>query len=65
LQESDRSGFSRLVKSLLLSAALEVHHLERDSHRISIDGRPLYYYALIGKKGFDVPANIMADIVND
>lgn len=65
LQESDNSGFSRLVKALLLNDALEVHHLERYRHRISIDGRPLYYYALVGKKEFDIPETIMADIVND
>lgn len=50
LQESDVSDFSRLVKKLLLTDTLEVHHLERYRHRISIDGSPLYYYVLIGKK---------------
>ena len=60
LLESDTSGFSQLIKSLLLSDALEVHHLERYRHRISIDGRPLFYYALVGKKEFDIPAAMMA-----
>ncbi|MFZ5566954.1 MAG: class I SAM-dependent DNA methyltransferase [Pseudomonadota bacterium] len=62
LLESDTSGFSRLVKSLLLSDALEVHHLERYRHRISIDGRPLFYYALVGRKEFNIPAEIMATL---
>jgi SAM-dependent methyltransferase len=62
LLDSDKSGFSRLVKSLLLSDALEIHHLERYRHRISIDGRPLFYYALVGKKEFDIPDLIMAKI---
>lgn len=62
LLESDTSGFSRLIKSLLLSDALEVHHLERYRHRNSIDGRPLFYYALVGRKQFDIPDNIMATI---
>jgi hypothetical protein len=48
--KSEKSGFSRLIKFLLMSDALEVHHLERYRHRISIDGRPLFYYAIIGKK---------------
>lgn len=65
LQESDKSGFSTLVKSLMLSDALEVHHLERYRHRISIDGRPLYYYTLVGRKEFDIPPDIMANISND
>lgn len=57
LQESDRSGFSRLVKSLLLTDTLEVHHLERYRHRLSVDGHPLYYYVLAGKKQADIPAS--------
>ncbi|MCF8178698.1 MAG: class I SAM-dependent methyltransferase [Sulfuritalea sp.] len=65
LLESDTSGFSRLIKSLLLSDALEIHHLERYRHRISIDGQPLFYYALVGKKLFDIPESIMADLDAD
>lgn len=59
LLESDTSGFSRLIKSLLVSDVLEVHHLERYRHRISIDGRQLFYYALVGKKEFDIPDHIL------
>lgn len=62
LLESDTSGFSTLVKSLLVSDALEVHHLERYRHRISIDGRPLFYYALVGRKERDIDADTMARI---
>jgi predicted TPR repeat methyltransferase len=62
LLESDNSGFSRLIKALLLNDALEVHHLERYRHRISIDGRPLFYYALVGKKKFDIPERIMQSL---
>lgn len=62
LHESDTSGLSRLVKSLMLSDALEIHHLERYRHRISIDGRPLFYYALIARKAFDIPPTIMANL---
>lgn len=60
MQESDNSGFSRLVKSLLLTDTLEVHHLERYRHRISIDGRPLFYYALVGKKEMDISGGILS-----
>lgn len=65
LQESDQSGFSSLVKALMLSDALEVHHLERYRHRISIDGRPLYYYTLVGRKECDIPEHIMSAIRDD
>lgn len=60
LLESDTSKFSLLIKSLLLSDSLEVHHLERYRHRLSIDGRSLFYYAVVGKKGFNIPDHIMA-----
>jgi hypothetical protein len=61
LLESDTSGFSVLVKTLLLNDALEVHHLERYRHRISIDGRPLYYYALVGRKESAIPQRLMPE----
>lgn len=54
LQESDDSGFSRLVKHLLLTDILQVHHLERYRHRVSIDGTPLFYFVLVGKKERDI-----------
>lgn len=61
LLESDTSEFSLLIKSLLLSDALEVHHMERYRHRISIDGRSLFYYAVVGRKEFNIPDHIMAN----
>ncbi|MEO6054722.1 MAG: methyltransferase [Chthoniobacterales bacterium] len=58
MQESDDSGFSQLVKYLLMSDVLEIHHMERYRHRVSIDGAPLFYYMLVGKKESDIPAVI-------
>ncbi|HWU67735.1 MAG TPA: class I SAM-dependent methyltransferase [Stenotrophobium sp.] len=59
LESTDQSGFSLLIKKLLTRDMLEIHHLERYVHRISIDGSPLYYYALVGrKKGNITPAII-------
>lgn len=59
LQESDRTGFSMLVKHLLVTDTLEVHHLERYRHRFSIDGRALFYYVLVGRKNSDIPEPIL------
>lgn len=64
LQESDDSGFSLLVKQLLLKDSLEVHHLERYCHRMSIDGTPLHYYVLVGKKQADIPLSYARDIAS-
>lgn len=60
LTEDDKSGFSSLVKHLMLTDTLKVHHLERYRHRISIDGRPLFYYLLVGRKHNDIPAATVA-----
>jgi hypothetical protein len=62
LLESDSSGFSRLIKSLIVSDVLEVHHLERYRHRISIDGRSLFYCTLVGRKEFDIPGHILKEL---
>lgn len=50
LAEGDHSGFARLIKHLMFTGSLHVHHLERYRHRISIDGRPLHYFLLVGRK---------------
>lgn len=65
LQESDHSGFSMLVKHLLVSDTLQVHHLERYRHRISIDGRALFYYVLAGKKEADISPDILRNLCSD
>lgn len=48
--ESDTTGFSILIKKMILKNHLEILHLEKYKHRLSIDGKPLYYYAIIGRK---------------
>lgn len=65
LKESDQSGFSLLVKHLLVSDTLQVHHLERYRHRISIDGRALFYYVLVGQKESDIPDEVLAGLAAD
>ncbi|HJX69531.1 MAG TPA: methyltransferase domain-containing protein [Dehalococcoidia bacterium] len=55
LQSSDTSGFSMLVKNIIWADILEIYHLERYCHRESIDGVPLYYYAVIGRKKANIP----------
>lgn len=50
LSQTEASGFSSLIKRLLAGDSLHLHHLERYRHRISVEGRPLYYYAAIGRK---------------
>ncbi|GGD17212.1 class I SAM-dependent DNA methyltransferase [Aquisalinus flavus] len=58
LQESDDSGFSSFIRKLIFSEYLEVHHLERYRHRLSMEGEPLYYYAMVARKMKDVPDSL-------
>jgi SAM-dependent methyltransferase len=54
LDRSDDSGFSQLIRELIFSEYLDLYHLQRYRHRFSIEGEPLYYFALGGKKVADV-----------
>lgn len=55
LDHDDTSGFSVFVKDLILSSNLDVHHMERYRHRLSIDGRSLYYFGIVGRKNHPIP----------
>lgn len=52
---SDESGFSKLIRELIFSKYLEIYSIERYKHRLSIEGKPLYYFAITGWKTSDVP----------
>lgn len=62
LSQQDISGFSVLIKRLILSDCLNVYHLERYRHRLSIDGVPLYYYAIIGRKMKSIAEDFFAQL---
>ena len=55
LNQSDESGFSRMIRDMIFSKYLDIYHLERYRHRLSIDGEPLYYYAIAARKYSDIP----------
>lgn len=55
LNESDDSGFSRMIRELIFSKYMDMYHLERYRHRLSIEGEPLYYYAIAARKNADIP----------
>lgn len=55
LDHSDQTGFSRLIRELIFSEYLTLHHLELYRHRLSMDGQPLYYYAVVAEKTADMP----------
>jgi hypothetical protein len=56
------SGFSVFVKQLLLSDYIDLHHLERYRHRLSIDGTPLHYFAIVARKNKDIDPEFMQSL---
>jgi SAM-dependent methyltransferase len=54
LDTSDNSGFSRMMRELIFSEFLDLYHLERYRHRYSMEGTPLYYFAIAGRKNHDI-----------
>ncbi|MBN2403374.1 MAG: methyltransferase [Spirochaetes bacterium] len=51
---SDNSGFSKLIRELIFSEYLNINHLERYRHRISIQGKPLFYFSVVCWKRADI-----------
>ncbi len=60
LNESDDSGFSRMIRELIFSKYLDIYHLERYRHRLSMEGEPLYYFAIAARKNADIPSVFFA-----
>ena len=59
LDNSDKSGFSRMIRELIFSEYMDIHHLERYWHRYSIEGSPLYYFAVVCRKTAEIPADFL------
>ncbi len=62
LDSSDTTGFSATIRELIFSEYLDIYHLERYRHRFSIEGEPLYYFAIAGRKNADIPADFLEKI---
>ena len=45
-----RGGFGAVIRDAFVNEHLELHQLRRYRHRLSIDGRPLHYLAVVGRK---------------
>lgn len=61
LDSSDNSGFSRMMRELIFSEFLDLYHLERYCHRHSMEGTPLYYFAIAGRKNADITAGFVRE----
>ncbi len=62
LDHRDTSGFSRLIRELIFSEHLDLYHLQRYRHRYSVEGQPLYYFALGGRKHGHIPEDFCKSV---
>ena len=62
LDRSDTTGFSQTLRELIFSEYIDVYHMERYRHRLSIDGEPLFYFAISGRKNADIPRDFLEHI---
>jgi len=62
LDKSDATGFSIAIRELIFSEYLDIYYLERYQHRLSIEGQPLYYFAIAGRKNADIPQDFLTSI---
>lgn len=58
LQEREDSGFARMVRELSRLGVIRIEAYRRYRHRLAIDGRPLYYVAMIASKRKEVPLRL-------
>ena len=50
LGDTDQTGFSTYIRDLIFTSGLDLYSLIRYRHRLSIDGEPLYYFAIVARK---------------
>jgi len=48
-----------MIRELTFSKYLDVYYIERYRHRLSIDGEPLYYFAIVARKKSDAPDSFL------
>ena len=54
LGNGDRSGFARLVEHMASEGVLSIQSRRRYPHRLAVNGEPIYYVAVSGRKVRDV-----------
>jgi hypothetical protein len=59
LDPSEQTGFSRLIRELIFSKYLDIYHLERYRHRLSMEGAQLFYFALVGRMTASIPEDFL------
>ena len=58
LNERDGTGFCKLIRQLCREEVIQIQAYRRYQHRLSIEGEPLYYVAVVARKLKDLPDDI-------
>jgi hypothetical protein len=53
-----------MIRDLMFSEYLDIYHLERYKHRLSMEGEPLYYFAIAARKNADIPREFFKKYVD-
>jgi len=61
LRPGEDSGFARLIRRLQGAGAIRIEAYRRYRHRLSINGRPLHYVAMVARKLADFPAELVEE----
>ncbi|MCP4544525.1 MAG: methyltransferase [Chloroflexi bacterium] len=55
LSNNDPTGFAFLILRMINAGVLSIHSRVHYQHRLSAQGSPLYYFAIVGEKTADIP----------
>jgi SAM-dependent methyltransferase len=61
LRPGEDSGFARLIRGLQSAGAIRIEAYRRYRHRMSVNGRPLHYVAMVARKLADFPAELVEE----
>jgi SAM-dependent methyltransferase len=59
ISDSSSSGFSGLIDEISKDGIFEIKTKQTYQHRLSVNGEPLHYIAIVGKKHAEIPAALI------
>jgi hypothetical protein len=62
LENKDETGFSALINRMAGDGVMDVKENHRFQHRTALDGKPLFYHAIVGIKHRDVSDELLDEI---
>lgn len=62
LRDEDQSGLGAVIQQLSRDEVIQIQAYRRYQHRLSIDGEPLHYVAMVARKLRDVPDHHLAEV---